>query len=219
MLWRDRKSGALLDFDVRLSRRVGALPIKMKFDFDFLKDRYDDELKRKEQITAALTLPVSVLVVLAGGWVSMMRSFSYMDGFLTCWFLIFLCLAAVAFWACVVYVGRAYIEPYIYLPHLGDLHKARETSLELYNQVFLRQLNEEEFQSGSYDDSSQHEEYADNVFERSLEMRIIEATDANTKTNDRRSHRYLYRARLAIFFVLVSIAIAGVPYGLDQVRY
>ena len=142
-----------------------------------------------------------------------------MDGFLTCWFLIFLCLAAVAFWACVVYVGRAYIEPYIYLPHLGDLHKARETSLELYHQIFLRQLNEEEFQSGSYDDSSQHEEYADDEFKRSLEMRIIEATDANTKTNDRRSHHYLYRARLAIFFVLVSIAIACVPYGLDQVRY
>ena len=30
----------------------------MKFDFDFLKDRYDYELKRKDQITAALTLPV-----------------------------------------------------------------------------------------------------------------------------------------------------------------
>ena len=33
----------------------------MKFDFDFLKDRYDYELKRKDQITAALTLPVGIL--------------------------------------------------------------------------------------------------------------------------------------------------------------
>ena len=33
----------------------------MKFDFDFLKDRYDYEPKRKDQITAALTLPVGIL--------------------------------------------------------------------------------------------------------------------------------------------------------------
>ena len=36
----------------------------MKFDFNFLKDRYDYELKRKDQITAALTLPVGVLTLM-----------------------------------------------------------------------------------------------------------------------------------------------------------
>ena len=38
---------------------------KMKFDSDFLKDRYDYELKRKEQITAALTLQVGSLIAFA----------------------------------------------------------------------------------------------------------------------------------------------------------
>ena len=90
-----------------------------------LKSRYDDELKRKEQLTAALTLPVSAWFALGTVMVAMVRSFSYMDGFLTCWFLIFLGLAAVAFLICVVYLGRAYFEPYMYLPHLGDLHKTR----------------------------------------------------------------------------------------------
>ena len=122
--------------------------------------------------------------------VAMVRSFSYMDGFLTCWFLIFLGLAAVAFLICVVYLGRAYFEPYMYLPHLGDLHKTRETWLELYKQVYLRESYN---QIGSYGVSPPPpEEYVDDLFQRSLEMRMIEATDANTKTNDIRSHRYLF---------------------------
>ena len=49
----------------------------MKFDFDFLKDRYDYELKRKDQITAALTLPVGVLIALGTVMAAMARSFSY----------------------------------------------------------------------------------------------------------------------------------------------
>ena len=50
-------------------------------------------------------------------------------------------------------------------------------------------------------------------------MRIIEAADENTKNNDMRSDRYLYRARVAIFVVLSLTAITGVTYVLDQVRY
>ena len=57
----------------------------MKFDFDFLKSRYDYELQRREQLTAALTLPVGVLTVLGGAMTAMARSFSYQDGLLT-WF-------------------------------------------------------------------------------------------------------------------------------------
>ena len=69
----------------------------MKFDFDFLKDRYDYELKRKDQITAALTLPVGVLIALGTVMAAMARSFSYRDGYLAWCFLIFLLLAAAAF--------------------------------------------------------------------------------------------------------------------------
>ena len=53
----------------------------MKFNFDFLKDRYDYELKRKDQITAALTLPVGVLIALGTVMAAMARSFSYRDRF------------------------------------------------------------------------------------------------------------------------------------------
>ena len=55
----------------------------MKFDFDFLKDRYDYELQRREQLTSAITLPVGVLTVLGGAMAAMARSFSYEDTLLT----------------------------------------------------------------------------------------------------------------------------------------
>ena len=45
----------------------------MKFEFDFLKDRYDYELQRREQLTAALTLPVGVLTILGGAMAAMAR--------------------------------------------------------------------------------------------------------------------------------------------------
>ncbi len=36
-------------------------------DFEFLKDRYDFELTRKDELTSALTLPVGVLYFLEHG--------------------------------------------------------------------------------------------------------------------------------------------------------
>ena len=97
----------------------------MKFDFNFLKDRYDYELKRKDQITAALTLPVGVLIALGTALAAMARSFSYTDGYLTWCFLIFLGLAAGAFFLCVVYLGLAYHrQTYWYLPQLRGMSRS-----------------------------------------------------------------------------------------------
>jgi hypothetical protein len=98
----------------------------MKFDFDFLKDRYDYELQRREQLTDALTLPVGVLTILGGAMAGMARSFSYKDGLLTWAFGILLGSAVIAFFLCMLNLGRAYHrQTYIYLPMLGDLQKFR----------------------------------------------------------------------------------------------
>ena len=158
----------------------------MKFDFDFLKDRYDYELKRKDQITAALTLPVGILIALGAAMAAMARSFSYTDGYLTWCFLLSLGSAAVAFFLCVVNLGRAYHrQTYWYLPLLSEL----QTTRELYKQIYLREsYNQKESWDG---DSSQQEQEVDDLFQHALEMRISEAADQNTKNNDRRSDRYL----------------------------
>ena len=55
----------------------------MKFDVDFLKDRYDCGLQRREPLTAALTPPVGVLTLLGGAMAALARSFCYQDGLRT----------------------------------------------------------------------------------------------------------------------------------------
>ena len=173
---------------------------QIKFDFDFLKDRYDYELQRREQLTAALTLPVGVLTVLGGAMAAMARSFSYKDGLLTWVFGILLGLAVIAFFLCMLNLGRTYHrQTYIYLPLLGDLHKVREEWRAFYEEAH-------------------HRRAADDSFQQELEASIIGAADRNTRSNDQRS-RYLFWSRLALFAVLVSTAMMGIPYVVDQVRY
>ena len=172
----------------------------MKFDFDFLKDRYDHELQRREQLTAAITLPVGVLTILGGAMAAMARSFSYEDTLLTWIFGLFLGLAGIAFFLCMINLGCTYHrQTTIYLPLLSDLQKVREE---------LRAFYKDAQQRGAADDSFQHE----------LEARIIDAADRNTRSNDQRS-RYLFWSRLALFAVLVLTAMMGIPYVVDQVRY
>ena len=185
----------------------------MKFNFNFQKDRYDYELKRKDQITAALTLPVGILIALGAAIAAMARSFSYTDGYLKWFFLLSLSLAGVAFLLCVVFLGLAYHrQTYWYLPLLSEL----QTTRELYKQLYRKESYN---QTGSWDGDLWQEKEADDFFQHALESQLIDAADKNTETNDRRSDFYLYWARVAIFVVLISIAITGIPYVLDQVRY
>ena len=186
----------------------------MKFDFDFLKDRYDYELKRKDQITAALTLPIGILIALGTVMAAMARSFSYVDGYLKWWFLIFLGLAAVVFLFCVVFLGFAYHrQKYWYLPLLSELQKIRETWRGFYKQIYLRTSGDSSLSDEQLFQAS------DDLFQDELEQKIIQAADENTRTNDLRSDRYLYLARVAIFVALGLTAIAGIPYVVDQVMY
>ena len=189
----------------------------MKFDFDFLKDRYDYELKRKDQITAALTLPVGVLIALGTVMVAMARSFSRTDGYLAWFFLLSLGSAACAFVVCVVYLVFAYHrQTHWYLPRLSELKKMRETWREMFKQIYLREFYGEKEYQGEEQSLIQA---ADDLFQDALEMKIIEAADKNTENNNIRSNRYLYRARVAIIVVLILTAITGVLYVVDQVRY
>src|SRR5688572_33412910 len=90
-----------------------------RFDFDYLKSRYEYELSRKEQLTAQLTLPVAVLGLLGSAIVAMARSFSYSDAVLTVPFIVMAGGAGLAFLMCLVYLGRSYHrQTYVFLPML-----------------------------------------------------------------------------------------------------
>lgn len=79
-----------------------------RFDFDYVKGRYEYDLQRKEQLTAQLTLPVAVLGLLGSAIVAMARSFSYREIVLTIPFVTILGGAGLAFLICLLYLGRSY---------------------------------------------------------------------------------------------------------------
>jgi hypothetical protein len=173
---------------------------EFRFDFDFLKHRYDYELQRKEQLTTALTLPVAVLSALGGAIVAMARSFSYSDAILAWPFVALLTADGVVFLACLANLGRAYHrQTYVFLPLLSEIH---ESHTEFLDFATVMAGGEAEVEA---------------AFENQMARRMMEAADENTQTNDERS-ALLYQARLALFAVLLATAAAGVPYVIDQVR-
>ena len=172
-----------------------------RFDFDYLKSRYEFELQRKEQLTGQLTLPVAVLGLLGSAIVAMARSFSYREIVLTIPFVVLLFGAALAFLVCLVYLGRSYHwQTYVFLPMLEDTDRSRTEFLKFASVMA----------------GGEAEVLAE--FEKQMRERIISAADRNTQTNDERSG-LLHRARLALFAVLLLSTVAGLPYIVDQVRF
>jgi hypothetical protein len=164
---------------------------------EFLKERYDFELQRREQLTSALTLPVGVLSGLGGLMIAMVRSFTAKRLWLAVPFYVGFALDVVAFFVCLFYVARAYHgQKYKYLPLLKELQDWEDDYIGL----------------NSYDAAMGKMEQA---FEKHLGERIIDAADRNTENNEWRSYR-LHRARLSLFMVLIFTTVAGVLYVLSQ---
>lgn len=170
-------------------------------DFEFLKDRYDFELDRKDKLTSALALPVAVLTFLGGLGTAMLRSFSYRDPMLTLVFLVAMTAGFVAFTLSLVFLARAYLaQTYVYLPLLEDLDKAEEEFRDFH--AYVR---------GTGGDIEE-------TFASDLRQRIIKAADANTLSNDRRS-KWMHWSRISLFVVVGLAYVAGVAYVADQVRF
>lgn len=166
--------------------------------FDFVKDRYDFELERKNKLTGDLALPIGVLSGLGGLAATMARSFTYKIPFLTVAFIVFFGLAAIGFLVCLVLLGRAYLaQTYQYLPLLADLDQSAEEFREF--NAYVRDTGGE----------------VEDTFARELRQRIIKAADRNTLSNDLRS-KWLHYRRIMLFVVLGFTALAVVPYVADQ---
>lgn len=169
---------------------------------DFLKDRYDSELQRKEQLTSALTLPVGVLSGLGGLMAAMVRSFPHKTLLLTVPFGTAFGLDVVTFFFCLVYLARAYHrQKYMYLPLLSELEEWEEE----FRAFYTRQGISVEEAIGD----------PERTFDIHLRERIIEAADRNAGSNEYRSG-LLHRARVALFAVLICTTAAGVCHVVNQ---
>ena len=169
---------------------------------EFLKERYDFELRRSDQLTSELPLPVGVLSGLGGLMAAMVQSFANKTLWLTVPFVVAFALDVVAFFYCLVYLARAYHrQKYIFLPLLSEL--------EEWEQEFRSFLDRE-------DTVAEVVTTPEESFEIHLRERIIQAADRNSMNNEYRSG-LLYRARVGLFAVLICTSAAGVVYVVDQV--
>lgn len=168
---------------------------------EFLKDRYDFELDRKDKLTAALALPVGVLTVLGGIGAAMERSFTYRDPTLKLLFVTFVGAGFISFTVCLFYLARAYLaQTYFYLPLLADLKTFEDDMVEFSQVVAVGQTDLQE------------------DFENEFRRRIIAAADANTLSNDRRS-KWMHWSRIMLFVVVAFAYLAGIIYVGDQLRF
>ena len=169
-------------------------------DFDFLKDRYDFELQRKEQLTTALGLPVGVLGGLGSLLAVMARSFNF-RGDATSWMFSLTITAAIcSFFSCMVQLARAYHrQKYKFLPLLKELDGKLEEWRSFYQDAGY---------SGAEHDFFSHE----------LRTHIIDAADRNTENNDARSSS-LYWARVWLFWLLGFATATGIAYVANHVRF
>jgi hypothetical protein len=160
--------------------------------------RYDFELQRKEQLTAALALPVGVLGVLGSLLAVMVRSFTFQGDPLSVAFGIAVAGAVCSFFACLLQLARAYHrQTYRYLPLLKQLDATLDEWRSFYAETGFTG-DEEDF------------------FVRELRARIIDAADRNTENNDARS-ALLYWARVWLFWLLGLTTAAGTAYVAQQV--
>jgi hypothetical protein len=130
-----------------------------------LKERYDYELARKDKLSDSLGMPVSVLIVLGGLAVTMIRGFSYTPPRLSIVFDVLVSFDAASFIVCLWYFARAYHgQTYEYLPSVGALFDA----LRRYREYYV---------------GYEGPENAETDFEDNFSYRIIQAADRNFASN------------------------------------
>jgi hypothetical protein len=143
-------------------------------------------------------MPIGVVSAVAGLFAGMARSFSYPDSWLWWSFVPLIVVEIFAFVRCLWFLASAYhLQTYQYLPLLAVLESSRE---EFHD--FARYVQSS---GGTITDDFNEE------FRRSM----IRASDANTRTNERRVE-YLRVGRLWLFAVLWITLVAGFFWVVDQ---
>jgi hypothetical protein len=170
-------------------------------DFEFINNRYDFELTRKESLTDALTFPVGVLSGLGSVIGIMARGFTYRDSVLDELFAFAVTGSGCAFVGSLILLARAFVaQTYVHLPTLNDL----ETAVSEFDEF------------NTYVESIGGE--VEETFEDDLRKRIIEAADRNSESNERRA-RFLHWGRVSLLWLLGFTAATGFVYVIDQVRF
>ncbi|MGE1112985.1 hypothetical protein ACQJ0K_14620 [Priestia megaterium] len=159
-------------------------------------------MENKEKINSRISVPLSIVTLLAGGFVYLLSTLKDIKG--EVWkplFFSFFSLFSVSLLISIFYMGKAYYNyRYKYLPSLADLDdQARE--LELYVDHRIATAEEEE---------ESREEILEMEIQQNLYEQFIQATDINTNLNHKKL-RYLRKVGLWLLATLVFGATCMIP--------
>lgn len=167
---------------------------------DLAKEFYLDEWTRRDQLSAGIGTPITVLTAIGGTVVLMIQSFSNGHFRLTTVFAGAACSAVASLLVATYCIARSY-HGYEYqrVPRAAEIDAYSKELRDYHAQV-----------AGST-------EAANVDCENYLAERFVEAADCNAGNNDSKS-AYLYRSSQAILLALVFAAIAGVPWAWSAAR-
>jgi len=162
---------------------------------DRYKEFYEREWQRHEQLQSAVSLPISVVTLLAGGLVLMGKNFESNDLALV-WGFWMLGAAAGTLVAVSVYLLIRSIHGYRYerMPFASELAAHYTALVEYYRREGKPGLS-------------------DGAFDNYLAKRYMVAADYNTVNNVRRGE-YLYKANRFLVYALFATASAALPAGI-----
>lgn len=176
--------------------------------FEFYKSYYEDVLKEKEQINSSISLPITILTLLAAVIYNFVLNFKYeFEDTISYIFVILTLLNGVVFLITLIYIIRCYSGftskkySYKYLPYPKELKKYYDSLTNEYKDAI-----EEQKDLASY------------YLEETILEYYIEAGSYNAYLNSLKA----YYSRMAKIFLIITLFITLltlIPYVLNSQFY
>lgn len=174
---------------------------------DVIKDLYDAELSRREQLISAVPLPVGILTLLGSLLLYMLREFSWPGHTITQWsFLTAATLCAICILCSITYLIRSYI---------GNIFRGQATQYVAKADELLGWIEdlEKHYREHGSPVSSIEEQVSKEV-KKQLRSLFSAAAAYNAQVNDRRSE-LLFRANRLLAISLLLAILTAIPYTAD----
>ena len=165
-----------------------------KLRIELFKALYFFEWSRRDQLTAALTIPIAADVLLGGLLAFLLRQYPYAADWLTVLFVVLIGTTVVFLVGSVFWLARSY-HGYDYdrLPMSGDL-LAHANTLRSY-----------------YEGVNDAEARVDEDFDAEFVDRLVSATDVNARNNIKKA-AHLHTGTRLLIFLMVFAGLATIVY-------
>lgn len=177
---------------------MGKIP---KYDaFQEYKEMYHFELKRKNELTNRLSIPIGIVIVVFGGLFYIFKNISKPFDLLEIIELALSSISCIFILIAVYFLVRSYFNyAYGYVPTAQQIENWRNELLEYYEQLEIELPDEE----------------ADKHVKDHLRNKYAEHAHRNTLNNDNKS-TFLHKANLTIICSIVFIFVCGIIFVINS---